>query len=524
MTPRLPLLLLAALASTHLAQAGVITGQVLDSLGNGVAGVNIAVVGSGGPIITNGGTNAGGFFTATITPDGVYDLYFEPPPPPLTTHRVKVLTAVNVAGTVNLGNVTLPPGVALTGRTVRAVGLTPVQGVNLDVVVDGADLPLVGDTTDALGQFSIAVPKGVIELRFKTDGTALPLLAPHKLDVALSGPKNLGDVLLQPGFVLSAIVRRLSNNAAVVNADIDVMDSVSGFKLFTPGDNTDAAGFVDVVVPAGTYDVEIGPQFADKLVATTLLAQVVTANKFLGTVLLQSGVVLSGNVKDSNGIPHALVDVDMKNSVTLAKVTLVGDNTDANGNYAVVVPTGTFDVKFTPPHTLPLGTQTIPSVVITGDKTLNGTLPACVLVYCTAKPSSVPGCVPSIVPPCTASLTAGTGSADIYCGPVPGGNSPAILIYTTKGAAATPIQNSFGYLCIKTGTGFFRVGPPRFPGGAAGTCTGTYVFDFGAFLAGPHPDPNLVPGASVDVQAWYRDTLGPGGANLSNAARFVLAP
>ncbi len=520
----IPSILLAALATSPFAEAGTITGKVVDSLGNGVAGVNINAVGATTPTITNGGTNAGGFFTTTISPDGVYDLFFEPPPPPTTTHLVKVLSNVNVTGTVNLGNVTLPPGVALTGRTVRAVGLTPVQGVNLDVLVDNVELPLVGETTNALGQFSIAVPKGVIEVRFRTDGTAPPLLAPLKLEVALSASKNMGDVLLQPGFILSAIVRRQSNNNPVVGADVDVMDSASGFKLFTPGDHTDSAGFVDVVVPGGTYDVEFCPVFNDKLVATTLLAQTVSANKFLGTTLLANGVVLSGQVKDSNGNAYAKVDVDMKFTATQAKVTLCNDNTDTNGNYAVVVPTGTFDVKFTPPVYLPLGSQTIPSVSIQGDKTLNGTLPACVFVYCTSKASSVPNCTPHIVPPCTASLTAGAGSANIRCLPVPGGSAPGILVYTTNGAAATPIQNGFGFLCIKTGPGFFRVPTAKLPGGAATTCTGAYVFDFGAYLAGPNPDANLVPGASVDVQAWYRDTPNPGGANLSDAARFVLVP
>jgi len=81
----LPLLAFTALlALSPATRAGVITGRVVDSLGNGVAGVNIAVDGSGGPTIANGGTNAGGFFTATITPDGVYDLTFEPPAPPVT--------------------------------------------------------------------------------------------------------------------------------------------------------------------------------------------------------------------------------------------------------------------------------------------------------------------------------------------------------------------------------------------------------------------------------------------------------
>ena len=37
-------------------------------------------------------------------------------------------------------------------------------------------------------------------------------------------------------------------------------------------------------------------------------------------------------------------------------------------------------------------------------------------------------------------------------------------------------------------------------------------------------DPLLVAGATVDLQAWYSDPPNPGGANLTNAGRFVLGP
>lgn len=301
-------------------------------------------------------------------------------------------------------------------------------------------------------------------------------------------------------------------------------DSVSGDQLYTPGDNTDGAGFVDVVVPAGTYDFDICPQFADQLVATTLVSQVVTGNVFLGTLQLANGVVLSGNVKDTGGTPQAGIDLDMKVSGTGAKITLCGDNTDSAGNYAVVVPTGTFDLEFEPPAGSPFCATTVFNVSIAGNTTQNATLGQGATVYCTSKPSSVPGCVPSILAPCTASLSGGSGSANVLCGPVPGGSQPGILVYTTNGPAASPVSSGFGFLCITTGAGFFRVVPPAVPGGSNGTCSGSYTFDFGTYLAGPNGDAALVPGASIDTQAWYRDPTNPGSANFSNAAGFTLVP
>ena len=519
----LTLLSAAALAGT--AHAGVITGRVVDSNGVGVAGVNIGAEGSNDPTIVNGGTDANGFFTTTITPDGTYDLFFEPPPPPTTTHLTRVLEDVNVSGTVNLGDVVLAPGVALTGKVVRASNGAEVPGVNLDVEQGGDPLPVQGDVTDAQGNFSIAVPTGPITVFLKTDGTPLPLLAPDFIELSLGASTNIGNVPLENGFLVSAIVRRSTNNNPVANADIDVSDPVTDKKLYTPGDNTDGNGFVDFVVPAGTFDIEVCPQFANLLVAKTLLAQPISSNTFLGTILLDPGVVLSGTVLDFQGVAHPQVDVDLNFSSNGAKVTLCDDNTDAAGQYQVVVPTGTFDVEFTPPPTLGLGTQTILGVLVNGNTVLNGTLPDCgVVTYCTSKPTSIAGCVPSIQVPCSASLSGGAGSANVHCGPVPGGPQPGLLIYTTNGAAANPASTPFGFLCIQGGAGFFRVPLPSLAGGTPGTCSGSYTLDFGAYLAGPNPDTNLVPGATIDTQTWYRDPPNSGGANFSNAGRFTLLP
>ena len=92
------LLLLGPLAAPR---AEVISGRVVDSLGNGVAGVNIDVLnfGSGGdPDVFNDGTDANGFFTTTVSEAGIFHVYFKPPPPPTTTHLVLEEPDVVVVG------------------------------------------------------------------------------------------------------------------------------------------------------------------------------------------------------------------------------------------------------------------------------------------------------------------------------------------------------------------------------------------------------------------------------------------
>ncbi len=388
------------------AAADLIIGQVVDPNGVGVPGANIDAIdlfNGGQATLLNDGTDANGFFSTTIDP-GVYRIVFKPPPPPTTTLLVREVNNVVVSGTKDMGTIALLLGVSLGARTVDVSGF-PVANVNVDVIDlgTGQKVPLQGDHTNAFGTFTIAVPTTPIEVQFRTDNV-FPTLAPKARELTLSANTDLGDVTLRPGFLLEGTVER-SGGTPVSGADTDVLVSSSGHKLFTPNDNTDVDGFFSVVVPAGTYDVEICPKAADLLVATELLMLSITGDTDVGTITLQSGVVLSGTITNSMGAPVQGADVDVRDSTTGAAVVLCSDNSNASGAYSVVVPTGTFDVTFSPPGcSWPLAQDRHLDVVITGNTTLNGVLPA---VTCKVRPFAGP---PPPVP-----LT-----ADHSAGPRPG--------------------------------------------------------------------------------------------------------
>jgi hypothetical protein len=379
----MPLRLLTLIAAltllTPALQADLIQGRVVDSNGVGVAGVDIDaknLLGGDDPTLFNDGTDANGFFSTTI-PAGQYRLTFNPPPPPTTTHLVAELDDVIVVGTVNLGDVALAPGVSLSGHVQTGAGF-PVAAVNLDVIdlASGDNLTTVNDFTDAFGNFNVAAPIGPVELRLDTTPIAAPLLAPTTVELDLTGDTAVGNITLQPGFLLSAFVRR-SNGTPVEGADTDTTDALTESDLYTPGDNTDDVGFVDVIVPAGTFDFEVCPLFTDGLVAATVKDVVVNSNLHLGVITLQNGVVLSGTVQNGSSAPLGNVDVDVRHSGSGVAVTLCADNTAANGTYAVLVPTGTFDVTFTPPYSQPYGSQVVASVNVPGNTIVNGNLPDC---------------------------------------------------------------------------------------------------------------------------------------------------
>jgi len=140
--------------------------------------------------------------------------------------------------------------------------------------------------------------------------------------------------------------------------------------------------------------------------------------------------------------------------------------------------------------------------------------------YCTSKPSSIPGCVPTISFSGAPSLAQGPGKFFVRAGSAPG-NKIGLFFYSKNGSLGTPIQNTFGTICI--GSGVTRFGS-QLGGGTNGACNGQYQVDFITYAKTPPQNQVLVPGVSVDLQAWYRDPPNPGAANLTNAGHFVLFP
>ena len=375
----LPLSLACLLFTTPPSQADFITGQVVDSFGVGVSGVDIDIknLGSGGtPNIFNDGTDASGFFTTTM-PAGFYRVTFTPPAPPLTSHLITEVDDVIVVGTTNMGVIQLPPGVLVSGRVRNSAGL-PVAGVNLDVIeiATGDNLALVGDTTDAFGQFVIASPATSIELRFKTVGVPLQVLAPLAIPLQLNAGLALGDVVLEPGYHLFGRVVG-PGGIGVDGADFDLKRTRNGTKLFTPGDNTSPTGNFSIVVPAGVFDVNVCAVPSDRLVGQSFPSVQVQADFDLGLIQLAAGVVLSGTVRAFDGTIISGADIDVKNS-NGKLVQLGGDSTNGAGFYSVIVPTGTLKVSFAPPgFSLPYAEQDVLGVSAAGDLTLNGSLPTC---------------------------------------------------------------------------------------------------------------------------------------------------
>jgi len=248
---------------------------------------------------------------------------------------------------------------------------------------------------------------------------------------------------------------------------------------------------------------------------------VLAATTFLGNVLFDPGVVLSGSVQGSGagGLPN--VDVDVRVTGTGHSILLCGDNTNAAGAYAVVIPTGTFDVTFTPPNGSPYGPLTAPGVLVTGNKIVNATLTTCgtLTSYCTPG-TSASGCTAVLSGSGTPSATAPSGF-DLTAAGVEGSKT-GIFFYGTSGRQAAPWGNGTSFQCVVPPV---KRGALVSGGGTTGACDGSFSYDLNArWNAKPVHNPGA--GALVQAQLWYRDPLNTSNqvTSLSDALEFTVCP
>lgn len=321
-------------------RADTLTGQVVDANGVGLVGATLTF--SNGATPLNPVTGLNGVFAFVLNP-GTYDISIDPGVAGIAPMQ---LLGVQVAGITNLGTIQLQVGYTITGQIVDAAGL-PVFGVDTDVrdALTGDRLFTPGDNTDLTGNFLVTVPAGTYRFDIRPPLDLLnplaPIHAPRSIEgVVVAGNVDLGVQAVEPGFAITGTARDGGTLLPVEDADVDVEDAITGEKLLTPNDNSDALGAFAVVVPAGYYTVTIDSPIGSALRGQRRHNLFVGANTPLGFVDLEPGFILSGVVTDAGGIPVQGADIDVLTVPGDSSWFLSNDNTDANGNFSVVVPAG----------------------------------------------------------------------------------------------------------------------------------------------------------------------------------------
>lgn len=151
-------------------------------------------------------------------------------------------------------------------------------------------------------------------------------------------------------WIVSGQVTDAVTGAGIANVDLDFEDDASGIIIFTPGDLTDVNGFYAATVPTGTYRVFFNAPNGSNYFDDRADNVTVTANQALNMTLVP-GAIVSGYVRDTNGIGLANVDLNFYNATTGENMGYANDNTDAAGFYSVVVDRNlTYDILYRPPQ------------------------------------------------------------------------------------------------------------------------------------------------------------------------------
>ncbi len=165
------------------------------------------------------------------------------------------------------------------------------------------------------------------------------------------------------------------NGVGIFGVQINFADSCTGVTAGATGNVTSATGTFRATVSAGIYDLEFVPPVGSVFTALKIPSFDLTTSKTLATVVLPFGVVVSGHVTDTSGVPVSGVQVRFYPPGGSDRVFTANDKTDASGNYNVVVLAGTYDLRYRPPA----GTSYLTFVVLSVSIQANITLPTVAL-------------------------------------------------------------------------------------------------------------------------------------------------
>lgn len=353
----------ALMCVTAAVSSQTLSGTVVTSTALAVSGATVtATVGTTSYTAT---TTATGTFTLTV-PTGTYTVDVEPPGG--STFAPARLEARHVVTALNVGTITLQPGFSVSGTVLYQGGL-PVANGDTDIIdaVTGQKLFTPNDNTSATGTYSMIVPAGTYKV--VGDPAAGNYLSVESAAFTVTGNVTVPTITLPPGYAVTATIVDATTLAGLANVDIDVEDPTTGVRLQTPTDKTSATGAVTVVVPAGTWRINIDPPPGDAHLGQQLNNLAVFGNTNFGTLPLQTGKVVTGYVKGGTvGIYDASIGVD----TVLGPVRRYTSNngTAHDGYFNVSMPNGSYRILADPPATTAFAPTLSSNFTITANTTL----------------------------------------------------------------------------------------------------------------------------------------------------------
>jgi len=343
------LVLAVSLAAFHPGPASAVTvsGQVVDEDGFGIFNVDLDFedLSTGQIVFTPfDNTDAGGFYSVDV-PVGEYEVFFNAPAgSPYLSDSIK---PVNVTGPMTL-NTFLYYAQLLTGTVTNTSG-QPLASVDLNFFdsVTGDEYGANNDNSNASGVFSVFVPGLTWDIYF-TPPAGMPYAGKVIFSVAVAGTTSLGTIELEDAFLVTADVQDPAFQP-VQNTDTDFIDLATDEEIYTPRDNTDNNGHLQVYVPTGAFDVIVNSPPGSGLAWKTVYDVAVGGPVNLGVVQLENGFNVTGTLRDELAAPVSGADLDMKIRATGNDLPTPDDNANAAGQFSLFPPASTFDLWIKPP-------------------------------------------------------------------------------------------------------------------------------------------------------------------------------
>ena len=314
----------------------VVTGTVFDSLGAGINGAQVDFTGAQSEASVSATADATGFYTATLVPD-TYEVVATPGGA-APTHLKERFPSNAIAGpgpaVLDFG---LTQGVQVSGIVLTSIATPWLDTTDIDVVLSQGSnfFPPSGVTANpADGTYTIGpVPPETVSFELEASGdSGFPL---QRLTRQIVGPViQIEDLMLAQGFVLSGTILWDDGLTPLVNCEVEPIPTAAG-ALAPADDDTDGAGFYEISLFAGTYNVFITPDDPTDLQLPEVRTLTVNGTTTLDATLTL-GALLTGTVFQPGGI---VAEPDIR--VEIEGALGASDVSDGSGMYTFLAPVGT---------------------------------------------------------------------------------------------------------------------------------------------------------------------------------------
>lgn len=325
-----------------------VSGYITDSNGNPIS--NAQVIFCVPDIIPAVFTDNAGYYQATA-PVGTYHVYVWPP---FNSSYMSFEQKELVVDSDVSKNVTLYSGYKLSGYISTASG-SRVSGA----VVALNEYYFNGYYSTVTGYYYVVAPAGTYTLTARPK-TGVTFDAYNESNVILNGDlcKNI-TIGNQPKYKLSGYVTDANGTGlAGVNVIFNVPDIV-------PSVYTNASGYYEAYMPAGTYHINVWPLFDSNYLSADIYQTI--GGTFIRNFTLATGFKVSGYITDVNGTP-------IQGAIAILGNHVSGWFSKANGYYFVTAPAGNYTLTVQPRTGPSFTAYTLSNFVVNGDVAWNVTV------------------------------------------------------------------------------------------------------------------------------------------------------